>query len=263
MKIKRILSLVLLFIIFGSCSVRKEIEPINHPSIEITENLLQEKNSHIAFRIKEFRHSDIVLGLEVPQDTSEIKYIDDYFCVDKIYDFYESEKGVLYAFTKCYYYEPFEMIKAETAYRSRCYEDGEFVYSENDKGYIPELIDSYSDVKDSRSVFYFNNKLETPGELNNNAKPYFITPWCKEEQDEYMDVWKDNIYDTYDTESALPASFYPLDGVCAYQYGVAIFYEDDYCVRAIAYKDSDEARAVVDEFCDFYGVPTPAEYYEE
>ena len=261
MKSKVVLCLVLILVLLGSCSNRKDVVPTEYPSIDKSKSFICSISDGSAFKFKEYRHSDIVLGLEVPQDTIEIKYIDDYYN-DRLglcFEVQACESGVLITYANDW----FDIDIRETAYRSRCYEDGEFVYSENDNGYIPELLGSYSDVKDSRSVFYFNNKLETPGELNNNAKPYFITPWCKEEQDEYMDVWKDNIYDTYDTESALPASFYPLDGVCAYQYGVAIFYEDDYCVRAIAYKDSDEARAVVDEFCEFYGVPTPAEYYKE
>ena len=209
-------------------------------------------------------HSDVhFFYVKVPEDTTSIKYIDDYYCTYLGQLFFECDIGVVFSISEVNFPEPYKIKLKETAYRSKCYEDDDFVYSENDNGYIPELLGSYSDVKDSRSVFYFNNKIETPGELNNNAKPYFITPWCKERHDEYMDVWKKYIYDTYDTDSALPASFYPLDGVCAYQYGVAIFYEDDYWVRAIAYKDSDEARAVVDEFCEFYGVPTPAEYYEE
>ena len=264
---KKLLSLILPLIVLCACSTQKDITPSVYPTIEESQVFIQTLSNHKPYKFEEYSHSDIAIGFfDVPEDTEDTKYIDDYYNVIMAYgrEIYENDEGVILFTDKHFFPETFEKDRQEVAYRSKCYENGKYEYSERDSGYVAMLADSYSNIKDNRDVFYFYNEIDTDCELNTNSRPLFITPWSKERHEKYMFGNPDKkVYGSYDIDSALPGSFYPLDGVCAYQYGVAIFYENDYSVRAIAYKDSDEARAVVDEFCEFYGVPTPAEYYGE
>ena len=273
--VKRLFSFLLCIVamLFSVCSCNSScVVPAKHPKVEQVTEFVSSLSQTKDFRFDSYPH-DLLFGF--PEDTENCKYVDDYFFRIQNDHYYDSSNGVLYRFRdsatprniKSEYYrnvllENISNDRADTAYREICYNNKEFQYDQTDKMYYPVLTKNYDNISADKDVYYFNCKLENDCDYNSiETKPYLITPWCEELQYDYMDyMLKNDLIHKYDKSKTIPASFYMPDGVCAYQYGVSIFY-DDYAVRAIAYKDTDEARAEVDEFCEFFGVPTPAEYY--
>lgn len=109
-------------------------------------------------------------------------------------------------------------------------------YESTYEGYEGQLSDTY----------IFNFKIPAAESLD--SVPYFVYDW----RPYGMDVANKTL--RYNRELQIEEV---NDGICSYIYGTACIY-DDSVVTVFAYKDTNEARAKVDEFCNKMGMPSPS-----